>query len=180
MNCYLAHTPYNSAQHALRLIPHSHHENLAAVAGFHHRVGHVDLAFVNLGVSKGMCPLRGERARGLAPSSAGAGEASFRADPATVGWFKSSRQLHTMLVPARSPLNGSWRPDNTLNLFPASTQQGTSIREVLTRRLLIGLSYWCRRINTVSRSSCFESARLGSPHDASWRPNVSPRLVFRA
>ena len=121
--CYLAHTPYNSAQHALRLIPHSHHGNPAAVAGFHHRVGHVDLAFVNLGVSKGMCPLRGERARGLAPSSAGAGEASFRADPATVGWFKSSRQLHTMLVPARSPLNGSWRPDNTLNLFPASTQQ---------------------------------------------------------
>jgi hypothetical protein len=40
-----------------------------------------------------MCPLRGERARGLAPS-AGAGEASFWADPATVGWFNSSRQLH--------------------------------------------------------------------------------------
>ncbi len=31
-----------------------------------------------------MCPLRGERARGLAPS-AGAGEAGFRAKPATVG-----------------------------------------------------------------------------------------------
>ena len=31
-----------------------------------------------------MCPLRGERARGLAPS-AGADEARFWADPATVG-----------------------------------------------------------------------------------------------
>jgi hypothetical protein len=29
----------------------------------------------------------------LAPS-AGAGEASFWANPATVGWFNSSRQLH--------------------------------------------------------------------------------------
>ena len=49
-----------------------------------------------LGVSKGMCPLRGEHARGLAPF-AGVGEASFRADPATGGWFNSSRQLHTNL-----------------------------------------------------------------------------------
>ena len=44
-----------------------------------------------------MCPLRGERARGLAPS-AGAGEASFWADPATVGWFNSSRQLHFLIA----------------------------------------------------------------------------------
>ena len=43
-----------------------------------------------------MCPLRGERARGLAPS-AGVARASFLADPATVGWFNSSRQLHTNL-----------------------------------------------------------------------------------
>lgn len=70
------------------------------------------------GFPKGMCPLCGERARGaatrgktsvmfadagemvsrpeLAPS-AGAGEASFWADPATVEWFNSSRQLHTNL-----------------------------------------------------------------------------------
>jgi PilZ domain-containing protein len=44
-----------------------------------------------------MCPLRGERARGLAPS-AGAGEARFWADPATVGWFNSSRQLHNLVT----------------------------------------------------------------------------------
>ena len=49
-----------------------------------------------------MCPLRGERARGPAPS-AGAGEAGFRADPATVGWFDSSRQLHTKLARPGAP-----------------------------------------------------------------------------
>jgi len=42
-----------------------------------------------------MRPLRGECARGLGPS-AGTGEAIFRADPVTVGWFNSSRQLHTL------------------------------------------------------------------------------------
>jgi len=34
------------------------------------------------GVPKGVCPLRGERTRGLAPS-VGAGEARFRAESAT-------------------------------------------------------------------------------------------------
>ena len=104
----------------------------------------IPCAFVRVPLQ--MCPLRGERARGLAPS-AGAGEASFWADPATVGWFKSSRQLQTNLR--------------------------------LARRLFICLPYWCRRMNTASRSSCFESARIGNQREASWQPNVSLRLFFR-
>jgi len=36
------------------------------------------------GFTKGVCPLRGDRTRGLAPF-VGGGEAGFRADPATVG-----------------------------------------------------------------------------------------------
>lgn len=43
-----------------------------------------------------MRPLRGERTRGQAPSTR-YGAPCFRADPATVGRFDSSRQLHTIL-----------------------------------------------------------------------------------
>jgi len=34
-------------------------------------------------------------------------------------------------------------------------------------------------MHTASPPSCFESARVGNPHDASSRPKVSPQLFVR-
>ena len=45
------------------------------------------------GDPKGMCPLRGDRTRGLAPF-VGIGEASFRAEPMTGRPFNPGRRLH--------------------------------------------------------------------------------------
>ena len=54
----------------------------------------------DLGDTKGVCPLRGDRTRGLAPF-VGVGEAGFRAEPTTVARFDSSRRLHTALRVSR-------------------------------------------------------------------------------
>lgn len=75
-----------------------------------------------------MRPLRGERARGLAPS-AGADEAGFRADSATVGWFDSSRQFHFRISPAH-PLSAPPKVQS-----PASYEISTRILTYLHKKV---------------------------------------------
>ncbi len=79
-----------------------------------------------------MCPLRGDRTRGLAPF-VGIGEASFRAEPMTGRPFNPGRRLHTLLVPTASYFsihrNLSERRNTDWARFTCSTRSACNGRD---------------------------------------------------